>query len=149
MGVGGVGRDRKATLPSFLIGEAGLDPSPGRRHSLPATRPRNPGRRSTWGVDPIFARHLQDPLTSDKDHLLSTTRAHGVGDGADERGVDEFVHRVDDQLGALGYCGSWEDACGPGRREGSPEGNIRAHSGAQAWSLMTQPLTPKLQGHNT
>lgn len=52
----------------------------------------------------------QDPLTSDKDDLLSAAHAHGIGDCADERGIEQTVHRVDDQLGALGYCRGREDA---------------------------------------
>lgn len=57
-----------------------------------------------WGADPVITRHPQDPLTANEDHLLGAACAHSVGDGADEGGVDQPVHRVDDELGALGYC---------------------------------------------
>ena len=50
------------------------------------------GRVGELWIKGIYVHHPQDPLTSNEDHLLGLAGAHGVGDGADEGGVEQPVH---------------------------------------------------------
>lgn len=92
-------KSHRALFPDWRGGSEALS----RPAAQPLQRRPAPGGRSAGGADPLVTRRPQDLLTSNEDHLLCAACAHGVGDRADEGGVDQLVHRVDDQLGALGY----------------------------------------------
>lgn len=69
-----------------LIGEVGAA-HPRSAAQPPPVQPQSPVGR-TLGEQTLSSHHPQDLLTSNEDHLLGLAGAHGIGDGADEGGVE-------------------------------------------------------------